>query len=159
MTKNKIWLFAVILTALALSLWFLPLNTVSYQSDALDPVLDEPALPPLPYGIPRGLPAKTERILIDLIKCESQGNPNALNEVDRDGTASYGLLQFKPATLHAVVTQYKILPDIEKDEILNVIYDGDLQIRAFLAYYGDGQPISWWQQQFPACSKKYNYWQ
>lgn len=148
MAQNKI---SLLLTALVVSVfivWFSPLGTVTYVR----------AEKPLPYGIPHGLNPKTERILLDLIPCESQGRATALNEVDRDGTPSYGLLQFKPSTLYWAVKTYHLLPDIEKGEILNVIYNGDLQIRAFLAMYGDGKPVSWWKTQFPQCSKNHGYW-
>jgi hypothetical protein len=113
----------------------------------------------LGWFLPADIPAKTKRVLVDLISCESHGVETAVNPKDRDGTASYGLLQFKPTTLYWVLTEYDIMTQIEEKEVLNVIYDGNVQIRAFLAYYGEGRPVSWWRQQFPACSKRYNYWQ
>lgn len=108
------------------------------------------------YTIPEDASPKVKRILKDLIKCESGGNPRALNKVDRDGTSSYGLLQFKPSTFLMALKLIK--PDATYQEAFNSIYNGDLQVKAWIAWYGDGKPVSWWRQQFPACSKKFNYW-
>lgn len=153
--NRRIALFLTATALLAIGTLY-PSNTVSYErTEANSPVSREPINP---THIPYVLPAKVVRILTDLIRCESHGNEHALNAVDRDGTASYGLLQFKPDTLYMVVKQYGLMPDIERDEIMNVMYDGDLQVRAFVAWYGDGKPVSWWQQQFPACSLRYGYW-
>ena len=114
--------------------------------------------PVLPFNIPCDTPQKTKTILSDLIACESQGKETAINAVDRDGTPSYGLLQFKPSTLLWAVREYDLMPDLEDGEVMNVILSGDLQVRAFLAMYGGGKPKEWWAQQFPACSRKHNYW-
>lgn len=110
------------------------------------------------WAIPDGIDPKTRRILTDLISCESQGNERALNPKDRNGLPSYGLLQFQEATLRSVIKEFDLLPDIEDKEVLNVIYDGNLQIKAFLAMYGEGRSPSWFKSQFPACSQRYNYW-
>lgn len=143
-------------------------NNASQEVTTIEPieVIETPepiVLKPLPkvmegqtWTIPEGLDPKTHQMLIELIDCESTGNANALNKVDRDGTSSYGLLQFKPSTFHGAVKL--IHPEMSYDEAFNAIYDGNLQIRAFLAWYGEGKPIAWWKQQFPACSAKYGYW-
>lgn len=110
------------------------------------------------YELPCETDRKTEIIITDLIRCESGGKEKAINEVDRDGTASYGLLQFKPSTLLGAIRQFKLMPDLEDGEIMNVMLIGDLQIRAFIGMYGGGKPVEWWAQQFPACSKKHKYW-
>lgn len=38
--------------------------------------------------------------------CESRGNDNAINKVDRDGTPSYGRFQFKPSTYEYLSKRY-----------------------------------------------------
>jgi hypothetical protein len=152
-------LIGAILTILALLVPLIYKNPTSTQKtfqEAISGVQDTKKDPPQ-YGIPEETDPKVVRILTDLIRCESRGNPNALNKIDRDGTPSYGLLQFKPSTFHAVLKQY-IDPTITEEQSFAKIYDGDLQIKAFIAWFGDGRPISWWQQQFPACSKLYGYW-
>lgn len=42
--------------------------------------------------------------------CESKGRPEALNPKDKDGTPSYGLLQFKPGTFNTYAKLYGIDP-------------------------------------------------
>ena len=44
---------------------------------------------------------RVDKIMRDLIQCESGGNPKAINPYDLDKTASYGILQFKPQTLYS----------------------------------------------------------
>lgn len=103
---------------------------------------------------------RTRAILTDLVKCESSGNPNALNPLDLDGTPSYGCLQFKDTTLYHFAKEFDILPEIELAEIHNVIYDPQIQIAVaekMIEKYGHQR--SFWQQQWPACSLKYNYWE
>lgn len=107
------------------------------------------------WGIPENLSIRTGVVLTDLIWCESRANGGAVNKIDLDGTPSYGLLQFKPLTLWDWATKHKIL-DIEKAEIMNVIFDGQVQIDAFLAEYEEnGQKEAWWKQNFPGCFAKY----
>lgn len=66
--------------------------------------------------------------LIDkLAMCESGGNPEALN-ADDGGSPSYGLLQWKADSLWRYNIKYRIIPDIEREEIMNVIMDSDVQI-------------------------------
>lgn len=96
------------------------------------------------YELPPNITTHTRRVLIDLIKCESGGNPKVINPQDTDGTASIGLLQFKPST-------YKTAGG--KD-----IMNGQEQLNVFLDWYGDGKSVYWWQHQFPACSQRHNYW-
>lgn len=166
-TSKKICLFIISVLVVAFLVALIPSNTVSYSSDELDPVLSQadPIQKPIETPkverkyeyIPEGTPDKVVAILNDLIKCESRGNQTALNKVDRDGTASFGLLQFKPDTFYGVLKQY-IDPTITRDEAVALIYNGDIQVRAFIVWYGNGKPVEWWAQQFPACSKLYGYW-
>lgn len=99
-------------------------------------------------------------ILTDLARCESTNDPGATNPKDLDGTPSHGLLQFKPSTLYAFNKEFSVLPDIEPDEIHNVLYDPQIQVAVAVKMIEKyGHQRSFWQQQWPACSKKYNYWQ
>lgn len=104
--------------------------------------------PPPPY--------KHQAFLDALINCESGGNERAINKVDRDGTSSYGLLQFKPQTLYRFVHEkYQILPDIEEVEIMNVIFDGELQIRVAKRMIDDPEvDLSW---EFLDCFGRHGY--
>lgn len=85
-----------------------------------------------------------EAWLKDLEQCESSGNPEAVNEVDRDGTASYGLLQFKPGTFAFFAKAYGI-----EGELM----DPDAQ-RAIVRRMMKDPSIDW-EWQFPDCVKKY----
>lgn len=68
--------------------------------------------------------------LDDLERCESSGNPNAVNLVDKDGTASYGPYQFKPETLAVYGVKYGyLLVGTTPEELLQSgrIFERDLQ--------------------------------
>jgi hypothetical protein len=108
--------------------------------------------------IPVKMATSTAIILSDLMDGESWGDEYALNPKDKDRTPSYGCLQYKPSTLLMSVKDFNLLPDIEDAEIMNVMFDCQLQVRAFLSTYGDGKPISWWQSQFPQVSLNNGYW-
>jgi hypothetical protein len=171
---RKICFLVLILTLIGLLVMFLKPSTAISENALPEAILatttvatttvETPEVKPevkapktaLPYKIPDNLDPKTRQILTDLIHCESRGNSNALNPIDKDGTASHGLLQFKPSTF---ISAIKIVdPTFDASTVMEALYDPNLQIKAFLAYYGDGKPISWWSRQFPACSKQYGYW-
>lgn len=86
-----------------------------------------------------------EAWLGQLINCESAGNPGAINPLDRDGTPSYGLLQFKPSTFHGYRKQYGLEeaelmdPEAQKETVRHMMQDPGVN----------------WYQQFPACTRKY----
>ena len=88
-----------------------------------------------------------------LIQCESGGNDKAINPRDRDGSPSWGLLQFKPDTLYKYVKRYSILPSIESQEIMNVIFDGELQVRVLKEMLED--PAVDWYREFPDCYRRW----
>ncbi len=52
------------------------------------------------------LASTQEEWLAKLEHCESRGDPAAVNPKDRDGTPSYGLLQFKPSTFALYARAY-----------------------------------------------------
>lgn len=77
-----------------------------------------------------------------LVKCESHGDPKAVNPKDRDGTPSYGLLQFKPSTFAMFSVAYGIGspedymdPASQRAIVRRMIKDPSVR----------------WGQQFPVC--------
>lgn len=97
---------------------------------------------------------EADKLVRFLSNCESQNDPNAKNPKDADGTPSYGRFQFKPDTLYGFAhVEYGILPDIERTEIMNVIYDGDLQEQTLRRMIDD--PHVNLRRQFPHC---YSLW-
>ena len=77
--------------------------------------------------------------------CESRGDPKAVNPKDRDGTPSYGLLQFKPSSFAYFVKLYGLAstsdymdPDMQERIVTQMILKGGIE----------------WSHQFPACVKK-----
>lgn len=96
------------------------------------------------------LTPRQEEWLHSLEMCESGGNHNAINEIDRDGTASLGGFQFKPATLYHYATLYGVLPDIEPHEIMNIIMDYYVQrstVEQMILHHDDIP----WHTEFPDC--------
>lgn len=91
--------------------------------------------------------ASREEWLKNLIKCESGGNPLAVNEVDRDGTPSYGLLQFKPSTFETFSKAYGVVgelmdPEAQKEIVRKMMDDPSVK----------------WEKQFPDCVTIYIGW-
>ena len=67
------------------------------------------------------------RFLIDkLAFCESGNNPNIINWED-NGSPSYGLFQYKKSTWIMGMKKYKLAPYAEDEELMNFIYDRDIQ--------------------------------
>lgn len=97
-------------------------------------------------GVPRETPQLSDRqaVWLDaLIWCESKDIPVAINPKDRDGTPSYGLLQFKPETLALFEKKYGITGDLmssstQKAIVTQMILQGGIN----------------WGHQFPDCVKR-----
>lgn len=93
-----------------------------------------------------GAPSAAQAAWIDrLVACESGGNPAAINPKDRDGTPSYGLLQFKPSTFAVFSKAYGIgTPADYMDQVAQ---------RAIVARMMR-DPSANWHQQFPVCVQR-----
>lgn len=91
----------------------------------------------------------------DMRICESSDNPNAINEVDLDGTASIGLWQFKIGTWKSWNQKYQVFPVYEWDEAdyWNTIYSREHQDAIIDAALED--PTMDWAWHFPGCIKKH----
>lgn len=73
-------------------------------------------------------PDRIQRIVDALILCESQGNPRAINPLDKDGTASWGILQFKPTSLRMYGIKYGYFGEkVSWDWVATKLFDGELQ--------------------------------
>jgi hypothetical protein len=83
-----------------------------------------------------------EAWLAKLELCESGGKESAINPKDRDGTPSYGLLQFKPSTFELFSKAYGI-----EGELM----DPEAQ-RAIVRRMMDDKSVRW-EKQFPVCVK------
>lgn len=82
--------------------------------------------------------------LARLMDCESGINPRAINPVDRDGTPSHGLLQFKPSTFDSFTAKYGI-----EGELM----DENAQVAIVIKWVLTPGEVDWYQQ-FPACTQK-----
>jgi len=66
-------------------------------------------------------------MLIDqLAMCESSGRTD-IKILDSNNLHSYGLLQFQEATFIGYTKKYNLRPEMEDQEIMNEIYNGDYQ--------------------------------
>ncbi len=86
--------------------------------------------------------------------CESTNNPKALNEVDLDGTPSYGLFQFKKGTFRHYVEKYNLF-DWQKWTVSDwkkAIWNGDYQETIFRAMLQDSDVDL--RHEFPGCTRK-----
>lgn len=67
------------------------------------------------------------REIVDfLATCES-GNRSNIRILDTNNKYSYGLLQFQAETFMGYGFGYKLLPQAERGEYMNLIYDGEFQ--------------------------------
>ena len=77
-----------------------------------------------------------------LAKCESGNRPTAINPHDF-GSGSYGLYQWKVDSFYRYNQIYKVLPDLEKHEVMNIIYDPIAQTALTKAVIKDGGYKNW----------------
>lgn len=121
-------------------------QTITYER-APEPFAVIEPLPPLetPLILTPTLKSEAQETwLADLIICESHGNPEAINPLDRDGTPSYGLLQFKPSTFTGYRKQYGLKeaelmnPEAQKETVRHMMKDPNVN----------------WYQLFPACTRR-----
>lgn len=141
------------LTAAALAIGIISFPVTATEEDP--PPLRFAYIEPIVLDLPEPLPlpplkeekflqyAEREEWLEDLVMCESQGNPNALNPVDLDGTPSHGILQFKESTFNEAARRYKISGGL---------YDPEAQ-REIVRRWMDN-PAVIWENQFPNCVRK-----
>jgi len=78
-----------------------------------------------------------------LERCESSGNPKAINPKDTDGTPSYGSFQFKPSTFKMYSKRYGVEGQLmdrsaQREIVVNMLDDKAVR----------------WRNEFPACVKK-----
>lgn len=100
--------------------------------------------------------------------CESNGRKSAVNEIDRDGTPSYGGYQFKPSTLWYYGKMYEVVEPPNDEELGWIVQlpDGsltseqeaymnyDLQRAVFEQMILHADEIDWYTQ-FPDCVRRY----
>jgi hypothetical protein len=86
--------------------------------------------------------------------CESRGVKTAINQVDRDGTASYYSFQFKPSTFRGYGVKYGVVAtSTTQAELGELLKSYELQ-RSIVSHM-IGDPSVNWYQQFPDCVRKY----
>jgi hypothetical protein len=147
---------AILLTAALAGL--LALGTFVKEAEADDPVethstppvaiqdIQKAVIEEIPKEIPREVVYQTpdREVWLDaLIMCESGGNPGAVNPLDLDGTASYGLLQFKPSTFDMYQKRYGIEGELMDPEAQKSI------VRRMM-----DDDVVRWQNEFPDCVRK-----
>lgn len=88
-----------------------------------------------------------------LALCESGGNPQAVNWFDH-GSPSYGKYQYKETTWKEKIRQYGLLPQAEDSELMNFIFDENVQDRlTFLILSNEKEGWRLWTN----CLKDYYY--
>lgn len=89
--------------------------------------------------------------------CESRGNTDAINKVDRDGTPSYYSWQWKPATFAHYAIKYGVLPKgAPADQVNRAMHNYTLELKVVEEMVLDAKNINW-RQEFPDCTKKIGY--
>ena len=85
--------------------------------------------------------------LYALATCESGRNPDAINPMD-GGSPSHGLLQWKESSFWYYNEKYNILPELERGEVMNVIYDPNIQIKMAQAVLEEPKGYLNWKNCF-----------
>lgn len=84
--------------------------------------------------------------------CESRGYNTAINEKDKDGTASYYNFQWKPSTFKGYAIKYRVLPKgLEDSDYFNWMADYDMQHAMLQKMVRDKDVV--WSNEFPACTR------
>ena len=134
-------LLLTVLSTIAWTVLLVPHAAATEVSYVRIPWEDVSVKPPAPT-----LADRQAAWLAKLVSCESLGDPAAVNPKDRDGTPSYGLLQFKPSTFAMFSRAYGIGdpsdymdPKAQKAIVLRMMRDRTVD----------------WHQQFPVCVQRY----
>jgi hypothetical protein len=89
----------------------------------------------------------------DLEMCESGGNSEVINPLDKDGTPSYYAFQFKPGTFRGYGEQYKVIPKgLSTEELMEQLKSRQLQ--SDIVGYMILDPQVNWFTQFPDCVRR-----
>lgn len=150
--KKNLRLIAPILVIVAFILALLLINVRTAIAEATTTIVAQVSIqqPPaqlIPIVVtPKDILSKRQRAWLGaLMWCESKARPEALNKVDRDGTPSYGILQFKPGTFHYFLKRYNLGtstdyldPELQQRIVEQMILKADVK----------------WSQQFPDCTRK-----
>ena len=84
--------------------------------------------------------------------CESRGYNAAINEEDKDGTASYYNFQWKPGTFKGYAIKYGMLSKgLEDSDYFNWMADYDMQHAILEKMVRDKDVV--WSNEFPACTR------
>lgn len=93
------------------------------------------------------------KLFEDLVMCESSNNELAINRKDSDGTASFGLLQWKPETFRRLAIKYGVIGEkADWNWIMTLVFDRKVNKKIFAEVMRDKteNPYLLW----PICCKK-----
>ena len=96
---------------------------------------------------------KINQLFEELVMCESSNNELAINRKDSDGTASFGLLQWKPETFRRLAVKYGIIGEkADWNWIMTLVFDRRVNKKIFVEVMKDTteNPYNLW----PICCKK-----
>lgn len=143
MKKHSRSITAIVTIAIIL----LAMMLLTYRvAEAQTPAETASTTPTIIYKTPEDILSKRQRAWLHALEwCESHHTDTAINKVDRDGTPSYGRLQFKPGTFNYFMKRYELGTSTN-------YMDGDLQEKIVeqMIIRADVK----WYQQFPDCTKK-----
>lgn len=88
-----------------------------------------------------------------LIDCESSNNPLAINVRDSDGTASFGIGQFKPETFREYGIKYGIIGEkADWNWIMTLIFDQKVQKKLMYEIIKNEPEKA--RKMWPVCAKR-----
>ncbi len=140
-------LFFVVIVTIIINL----LITKKAKSDVEEVVVPAPVVWVDPLTHP-------QRVWLGALEwCESKGNPEAINKVDKDGTPSYWWYQFKPSTFKGFGVKYGLIAKettLAQVAVLMKDYGLTINIMEHMVLDPDITPKQWRYSLFPGCTTK-----
>lgn len=116
---------AITILAIAAVLYFLREPDPSTETPEIETAQIAPESPETAY-YPQ--PDELRKMVDRLAQAESGSNPRAINWKDRDGTASFGCLQFKPTSFRDYGIKYGYFGEkVNWNWLMTAIFDCELQ--------------------------------
>lgn len=145
MTKKTLKRFIVTVTLLSIATFFIVTKTV--ESKKAEPVPE-----------PAPLLTHEQMVWVHALQwCESHGDGEAINKVDKDGTPSYYWYQFKPGTFKGYGEKYLLIETGKSnEEIMELMQNYELTYSIMERMVADPTITAkqWRYSLFPGCTAK-----
>lgn len=130
--EDKRWKWKVVLAIIVVILLFFtpPLITSIRKTKTMETKTSE--------SLQEIQQVELNQLFEDLVKCESTNNELAINRKDTDGTASFGLLQWKPETFRRLAVKYGVIGEkADWNWTMTLVFDRRVNKKIFVEVMKD----------------------